>query len=899
MAHPVSILVETFGTNTVDDDKIVAARPRGVRPPPRGHRARPRPEAADLPQDRGVRSLRPDAARVHVGARQPPRRLQERRRPLSPAASPGRWTSRSCWSLASCRTSPGSTSTFDYLVPGRCCATSCAVGSMVRVALHGRRVGGWVVALGPPDGRSPSSACAAGQVVRHRAVGGDHRPRRWASCAGEPVGCGRSWSPPVPPAMVVLAAAVDRALPWRAVGEPTRPSSCHGVIGGVTADPPTTMLAVVVAGVAARAARSVVHPSVRRRRAGSPARLRQCGSLAALHPEQWARRRRRRRRRDRRPQRGVGAVRRVCGRSWCSTSTTRRCRRSARRRGTPATSPSSAPAVRGVPCVLVSPCPTVTALHWAGRLAAPHSVDRDERDGWPIVELVDRTREEPWKRSLADVAADPPSARRRSNASSACTTPRAGPGCWPAARAGRCCAARSARPRSRRTTRLAGLPALRHRASARCARTAARARCRQCRPGVSRFARSSRRRPADRWSRSPATSDSLPDVRRVRRHRGGAAPCGPRRRRRVPRLRRRAARAPVPRRRAGDGAAGARGAPGRRTARAAGGCWCRRSCRATRCSRPCCTPTRRGWPRSRRASARCSACHRSARSRGVSGAGAGEFVAATGLEASVARRRRRACSRAPTLGRSSAPRSPRRAASERARACDRGRPAAALSAHSKCAQDRPVRSCARTNAGSATWRMRKPAPVATRGREAWSVSQRCSESAPRCFCTTRCASPPATGGRASAAAARAARPCRCGSAGCSRSRRSATSSGTSSGAATRTLAMPLRCALAAHSSRARALTSTAQTVPRAHAAPSSARSRRCRTRGRAGRRRRGGRRRLQQQQLACRCRSGRGRTRRGRWSGSADRRAATTRPRGGRRRTVGLPRRSSGAIVGR
>src|SRR5450432_2007808 len=40
---------------------------------------------------------------------------------------------------------------FDYIVPeplrGR-----VAIGSMVRILLHGRRVGGWVVSLGPPDG---------------------------------------------------------------------------------------------------------------------------------------------------------------------------------------------------------------------------------------------------------------------------------------------------------------------------------------------------------------------------------------------------------------------------------------------------------------------------------------------------------------------------------------------------------------------------------------------------------------------------------------------------------------------------------------------------------------------------------------------------------------------------
>ena len=40
---------------------------------------------------------------------------------------------------------------FDYLVPESLRAR-VAIGSMVRIVLHGRRVGGWVVWLGPPDG---------------------------------------------------------------------------------------------------------------------------------------------------------------------------------------------------------------------------------------------------------------------------------------------------------------------------------------------------------------------------------------------------------------------------------------------------------------------------------------------------------------------------------------------------------------------------------------------------------------------------------------------------------------------------------------------------------------------------------------------------------------------------
>jgi primosomal protein N' (replication factor Y) len=49
--------------------------------------------------------------------------------------------------------------------------------------------------------------------------------------------------------------------------------------------------------------------------------------------------------------------------------------------------------------LLVSPCPTVVGLAaTGGRLHAP-SIDA-ERAGWPIVEVVDRSRDEPWRTSL-------------------------------------------------------------------------------------------------------------------------------------------------------------------------------------------------------------------------------------------------------------------------------------------------------------------------------------------------------------------------------------------------------------------------------------------------------------------------------------------------------------------
>lgn len=51
----------------------------------------------------------------------------------------------------------------------------------------------------------------------------------------------------------------------------------------------------------------------------------------------------------------------------------------------------------GAALLLVSPCPTVTALEW-GQVTRPPK--QREIDGWPLVEVVDRSDEEPWKRSL-------------------------------------------------------------------------------------------------------------------------------------------------------------------------------------------------------------------------------------------------------------------------------------------------------------------------------------------------------------------------------------------------------------------------------------------------------------------------------------------------------------------
>ena len=68
VAEPVSVLVDTFGTATVPEEKIVARHPADVRPQAaRDHRA-PGPAAPHLPEDRRVRALRPRGEGVHLGA---------------------------------------------------------------------------------------------------------------------------------------------------------------------------------------------------------------------------------------------------------------------------------------------------------------------------------------------------------------------------------------------------------------------------------------------------------------------------------------------------------------------------------------------------------------------------------------------------------------------------------------------------------------------------------------------------------------------------------------------------------------------------------------------------------------------------------------------------------------
>ncbi|CAM5485910.1 methionine adenosyltransferase [Streptomyces tanashiensis] len=83
-AEPVGLFVETFGTNTVDNEKIENAIAEVFDLPPGRDHPRPRPAPPDLLPDRRLRPLRPRAAGLHLGAHRPRGRPEAGRRPVVP-----------------------------------------------------------------------------------------------------------------------------------------------------------------------------------------------------------------------------------------------------------------------------------------------------------------------------------------------------------------------------------------------------------------------------------------------------------------------------------------------------------------------------------------------------------------------------------------------------------------------------------------------------------------------------------------------------------------------------------------------------------------------------------------------------------------------------------------------
>ncbi len=297
---------------------------------------------------------------------------------------------------------------FDYLVaPDQ--DTAVRVGTLVRVDLHGRRVGGWVVGPAPSAG-GPEGLRELRPLARVSGWGPEPEVVRLAEWAAwRWAGRRGSFLRTASPGNVVAALPpADRRPP----APPAGPRHVLDLAGAALASsspvvvrlPPVSDPTALVAAVAQRGPTLVVVPSVARA-AVLAGRLRRAGAGVALVPQEWGRARA-----------GAGVVVGARAAAWApcpglagvvvldahdeglvqDQAPTWWAARVAAERARRA----------GAPCIWVTPCPPLDLLAAAGPpLTLP--VDR-ERGGWTPIEVVDRSADDPrlglWSERLVRVA---------------------------------------------------------------------------------------------------------------------------------------------------------------------------------------------------------------------------------------------------------------------------------------------------------------------------------------------------------------------------------------------------------------------------------------------------------------------------------------------------------------
>jgi primosomal protein N' (replication factor Y) len=267
------------------------------------------------------------------------------------------------------------------------------VGTLVRVPLHGRRVGGWVAALGvePPEGVTlrPIAKITGWGPAPDLFGLADWAAWRWAGRSPHFL---RTASPPGAVQGLPAVEVID-AVPVA----PTDALVASALREGraVLRMPPAADVFGLVLAAAALGPTLVVAPAHATAQVLA-SRLRRAGVPVALLPREWAR--------------AAGGARVVIGAraaAWApvpdlaavvvldeheevhqeEASPTWNARDVAAERARRA----------GVPCVLTSPCPSLEALAWGALLGPDRST---ERAGWPVVDVIDRGREDPKRVDL-------------------------------------------------------------------------------------------------------------------------------------------------------------------------------------------------------------------------------------------------------------------------------------------------------------------------------------------------------------------------------------------------------------------------------------------------------------------------------------------------------------------
>ncbi|MFP4511402.1 MAG: hypothetical protein ACLFRV_00480 [Acidimicrobiales bacterium] len=278
---------------------------------------------------------------------------------------------------------------FDYLVPDS--IPEIGIGDMVRISLHGRRVGGWVVAtdVEPPPGvrllalAKRSGVGPSGELIELAA---------WAAWrfAGRRASFLATASPPTTVARIERRP--HRSDPVPVVAEEIVAAFGTGV--SVLRRPPTADPVPVAVAACARGQALVLLPTVADARRMALA-LRRAGIEVALHPRDWA---------------AAASGASVVGtratawapapdlaavvvfdehdESWQEQrAPTWHAREVAVERARRA----------GAACVLVSATPSLEALE-VGSLSAPTRAD--ERAGWPLFDVIDRRQDDPMRGGL-------------------------------------------------------------------------------------------------------------------------------------------------------------------------------------------------------------------------------------------------------------------------------------------------------------------------------------------------------------------------------------------------------------------------------------------------------------------------------------------------------------------
>lgn len=284
--------------------------------------------------------------------------------------------------------------TFDYYVPDDLVG-AVEIGSRVRVDLNGRRVGGWIVARRPAGAGDDTQKLKP--ILKSSGIGPDADMvdlcawAAWRWCTGRR----RPFLVAASPDTVVQRPAPGRRT--RVVVEPFSPAALELLDdgGGVMRLPPSSDQLPAILAAARRGPTLVVCASVDSSRVLA-ARLRRSGVSVAAMPDDWA------------SARGgvdvtIGA--RTAAFAPCPNMSSAvlldEQEDTLQEERMPTWHARDVLAERcwraGVPLLIVSPTPTVVALH--NRTLRAPSRER-ERAGWPDVVITDMSAEPPWSRSM-------------------------------------------------------------------------------------------------------------------------------------------------------------------------------------------------------------------------------------------------------------------------------------------------------------------------------------------------------------------------------------------------------------------------------------------------------------------------------------------------------------------